>query len=276
MKKQDEKKSKIRVGRRFAAVFRLVLWMSVWEIISRFVEDKIPFAGPVKTIEALIIRASCKEFYIAVWTTFSGIAFGFTAAMILGTMLGYMAYFHRKADYMITPVIDFFRYIPMITFTLLAIMWWDSSALAFEVSVFLSLPVIYKHTLTGLKNSDQHYLKRVRQIKMQPVKKFIYLYQPVKMPEYIPGCHRALNMCWKSGIIAQLLGNTRHSIGSMLYQARDDADVAGIFAWTIVIVGLSVLFEQVVIRLLSMDRYNAGRVNVAEVFEELEDEEISL
>lgn len=276
MKKQDETKSKIRINPKLAAVLRIVLWMLVWEIISRIVQDKIPFAGPVKTVEALIIRMFQQEFYIAVWTTFSGIAFGFVAAMILGTLLGYMAYFHRKVDYMITPVIDFFRYIPMITFTLLAIMWSDSSALAFEVSIFLSVPVIYKHTLTGLKNSNQHYLTRVRQIKMQPVKKFIYLYQPVKMPEYIPGCHRALSMCWKSGIIAQLLGNTRHSIGSMLYQARDDVDVAGIFAWTIVIVGLSIAFEWVVIRLLSLDRYNAGRVNVAEVFEELEDEEINL
>jgi NitT/TauT family transport system permease protein len=111
---------------------------------------------------------------------------------------------------------------------------------------------------------------------MQPVKKFIYMYQPVRMPEYIPGCHRALNMCWKSGIIAQLLGNTRHSIGSMLYVARDNGDVAAIFAWTIVIVGLSIAFEQIVIRMLTIDRFNAGRVNVEEVFEDLEDEEISL
>lgn len=276
MKKQDETESKIQINPKLAAVLRFVLWMLVWEIISRFVQHNIPFAGPVKTVEALVMRMFHKEFYIAVWTTFSGIAFGFMAAMILGTLLGYMAYFHGKVDYMITPVIDFFRYIPMITFTLLAIMWSDSSALAFEVSIFLSVPVIYKHTLTGLKNSNQHYLTRVRRIKMQPVKKFIYLYQPVKMPEYIPGCHRALSMCWKSGIIAQLLGNTRHSIGSMLYQARDNVDVAGIFAWTLVIVGLSVAFEWVVIRLLSLDRYNAGRVNVAEVFEELEDEEINL
>lgn len=262
--------------KRWEAVIRFLLWMAVWEITSYIVKDKIPFAGPVETVAALIDSAQRKEFYIAVWTTFSGIALGFFVAMVIGTLMGYLAYFHERVDFLITPVIGFFRYIPMITFTLLAIMWSESSALAFEVSIFLSFPVIYRHTLTGLKNSDQHYLSRVRQIKMPFVKKMIYLYQPVKMPEYIPGCHRALNMCWKSGIIAQLLGNTKHSIGSMLVMARDSMNVAGIFAWTIVIVGLSMAFEQIVIRLLSMDRYNAGRVNVADVFEELEDEEISL
>lgn len=250
--------------------------MAVWEIISYLVQDKIPFAGPAETFLALLDRALHKEFYVAVWTTFSGIALGFFAAMIIGTLLGYMAYFYKRVDYIFTPVIGFFRYIPMITFTILAIMWSKPSALAFEVSIFLSMPVIYRHTLTGLKNSDQHYLTRVRGIKMPPVKKFIYLYQPVKMPEYIPGCHRALNMCWKSGIIAQFLGNSVNSIGSMLYQAQNDTDAAGIFAWTIVIVALSMAFEQMVIRLLSTDKFNAGRVNVADVFEGLEDEEISL
>ncbi|MCM1466951.1 MAG: ABC transporter permease subunit [Alistipes sp.] len=262
--------------KRWEAVLRFALWLIVWEIFSNLVKDKIPFAGPVMTVAALAEAAVHKEFYVAVWTTFSGIALGFFVAMVIGTLLGYLAYFHEKVDYMITPVIGFFRYIPMITFTILAIMWSKASALAFEVSIFLSMPVIYRHTLTGLKNSDQHYLNRVRAIKMPPVKKFIYLYQPVKMAEYIPGCHRALNMCWKSGIIAQFLGNSVNSIGSMLYQAQTDADVAGIFAWTIVIVGLSVAFEQIVIRLLSTDRYNAGRVNVEDVFEELESEEISL
>ncbi|MGN0513155.1 MAG: ABC transporter permease [Lachnospiraceae bacterium] len=269
-------KSKRDVDPGLVRVLRFMIWMFIWEVISRIVGDSIPFAGPIETLVVLAEKMLHKEFYIAVWTTFSGIAAGFLAAMIVGTFLGYQAYFHKNVDFMITPVIDFFRYIPMITFTLLAIFWSHSSALAFEVSIFLALPVIYKHTLTGLKNSNQHYLKRVRQIKMQPLKKIIYIYQPVAMPEYIPGCHRALNMCWKSGIIAQLLGNTRHSIGSMLFTARDEADVAGIFAWTIVIVGLSVLFEQIVIRLLSLDKYNAGRVDLSAVFEELEDEEISL
>jgi NitT/TauT family transport system permease protein len=257
-------------------LIRIAVWLIVWQIAAFILKDTISFAGPVETAGVLWRCLWDRNFYVAVWTTFSGIAAGFFLSMVFGTLLGYLSYFHKTVDFFITPVIDFCRYIPMISFTLLAILWSDSSVLALEVSLFLSFPVIYKHTLIGLKNSSQHYLNRVYHIKMQPVKKFIYMYQPVRMPEYIPGCHRALNMCWKSGIIAQLLGNTRHSIGSMLYVARDNGDVAAIFAWTIVIVGLSIAFEQIVIRMLTIDRFNAGRVNVEEVFEDLEDEEISL
>lgn len=257
-------------------VIRLAVWLVIWETVNIAVGKSVPFAGPVETFAVLINMLFNKDFYIAVWTTFSGISLGFFTSMIVGTFLGYIAYFHKKIDFFITPLVDFCRYIPMVTFTLLAILWSSSSILAFEVSLFLSFPVIYKHTLTGLENSNQHYLSRVREIKMTPSKKLIYIYQPVSMPEYMTGCHRALNMCWKSGIIAQLLGNTRHSIGSMLYIARDEIDVATIFAWTIVIVAISVAFEHIVIRLLSIDRFNSGHVDINEVYKELEDEEISL
>lgn len=257
-------------------LIRIGIWLAVWQVLYLIARRFIAFAGPLETAYVMWRNLHDVNFYIAVWTTFSEIAAGFAGALVLGTLFGYAAYFYELLDFILSPVIGFFRYIPMISFTLLAILWSNSAILAFEVSIFLSLPVIYKNTLTGLKNSDQHYLKRVRQIKMPIFKKLIYIYQPVKMPEYIPGCHRALNMCWKSGIIAQLLGNTLNSIGSMLYMARDEGDIAGIFAWTIVIVGLSFGFEQIVIRLLSTDRFNAGRVQMKDVFESLEKEEISL
>lgn len=257
-------------------VLRITIWMAVWQIIDVILKEYIPFAGPLETIVSLVKSMFHSEFYVAVWTTFSGIALGFLVALIFGTLLGYAAYFYESVNFWFTPVIDFFRYIPMITFTILAIMWTRSSALAFEVGIFLAFPVIYKHTLNGLKKSDQHYLERARSIKMPFIKKIIFLYQPVAMPDYLSGCHRASNMCWKSGIIAQFLGMTNHSIGSMLYVARDDKDVATIFAWTIVTVCCSILFEQIVIRMLSTDHFNAGRVDINKIFEEINNDEISL
>lgn len=266
-----EKKRDFALG-----VTRIVVWLCIWELLNLAVGSKIPFAGSVDTAIVLWENLFEREFYQAVWTTFSGISVGFFVAMVIGTVLGYLSFFNKHLDFFLTPVMDFFRYIPMITFTLLAIMWTSSSALAFEVGMFLSLPVIYKNTLIGLRNTNQHYLQRVMEIKMKPLKKLIYLHQPVAMPEYITGCHRALNMCWKSGIIAQMLGHTKHSIGSKLYEASDAKDVAAIFAWTLVIVLLSIAFEQIVIRILSIDKFNAGRVDIQAVFENLEDEEIDL
>lgn len=234
---------------------RAAAWLIIWEILNILLSDKIIFAGPAETFVALWHNLARLEFYIAVWTTFFGIAAGFGVSIIACTVIASAAYKNELVDFFVTPVIDFCRYIPTITFTLAAILWSDSSVLAFEVSVFLSVPVIYKHFLAGLRSKA---------------------YKKGDKSEFVTGCHRALNMCWKSGIVAQIIGNTRHSIGSMLYIARDEKDMAQIFAWTIVIVLLSVAFEHVVLRIMSFNLLSSGTMQIDDVYEHLEDEDISL
>jgi len=116
----------------------------------------------------------------------------------------------------------------------------------------------------------------VLDMKMPPIKRAIYLYQPVRIPDYIPGCHKAINMCWKSGVLAQVLHYKGISIGTMLASARDEKNIAQIFVWTIIIVLCSMIFERLLIRLLTIDKLNAGKIDLKEVYKELEEEDVSL
>ena len=257
-------------------LLRIVFWLVIWQLIMVLVSGKICFAGPYETAKRLLELLKTKDFYLAVFFTFTGIAGGYGVGMIVGTVLGYNAHFHPKFDYYVTPVIDFFRYIPMVTVTLVALLWAELGIIAFEVSVFLSLPVIYKHTVDGLKKANQHYLKRARQLKFNPIRKLVYIYQPLKVPGYVPGCHKAMNMCWKSGILAQLITDKGVSIGTMLAAARDERDIAAIFAFTIVIVCCSISFEKIVFGVMSLDILNAGKIDVAQFFKDIDNDDIML
>lgn len=270
-KDRAEKKKKWEIW-----VLRPVAWFIIWEIAELIIGKKVPFAGPFDTAVQLYKDILDITFWRAIGNTFMGISFGFVTALVLGTVLAYVAYYHKTFDGIFTPIMDFFRYIPMITFTLLAILWSSSSALAWEVCLFLSIPTIYKNTLLGLNHSNRHTLMRIAQMDMPVMKKLNVMFNPAAMPDYIAGCHRALNMCWKSGIIAQFLGDTKHSIGSSLFVAKETGNVAQIFSWTIVIVLLSVLFEKVVIRILSMAALNPKYASYDKVQEVLEEEDIQL
>ncbi len=57
-------------------------------------------------------------------------------------------------------------------------------------------------------------------------------------------------MCWKSGVAAEVMGIPDHSIGEQLYLSKVYLDTGGIFAWTVVIILLSFLFEKMVLGLL--------------------------
>ena len=78
---------------------------------------------------------------------------------------------------------------------------------------------------------------------------------PQLMPYIRAGCSLALGLSWKSGVAAEVIGMPRGSIGERLQQAKVYLDTPDVFAWTVVIVCVSLCFEKTV--LLLMDRLEA-------------------
>ena len=57
-------------------------------------------------------------------------------------------------------------------------------------------------------------------------------------------------MCFKSGVAAEVIAVTSHSIGGMLYDAKVYLEISDLFAWTLIIVILSLCFEKAFLWLL--------------------------
>jgi NitT/TauT family transport system permease protein len=70
------------------------------------------------------------------------------------------------------------------------------------------------------------------------------------MPYFYSGCEIGLGLCWKSGIAAEVIGIPKGSIGERLQQAKVYLDTPDLFAWTVVIVLLSFIFERLILTLL--------------------------
>jgi ABC-type lipoprotein export system ATPase subunit len=60
----------------------------------------------------------------------------------------------------------------------------------------------------------------------------------------------ALGMCWKSGVAAEVIGMPAHSIGGQIYLSKIHLDMAGVLAWTSVVIMLSICFERLVLRMM--------------------------
>jgi NitT/TauT family transport system permease protein len=62
----------------------------------------------------------------------------------------------------------------------------------------------------------------------------------------------ALGLAWKAGVTAEIIGIPSGSIGERLYEAKVYLDTPDLFAWTVVIVIISVCFEKLFVRLIRM------------------------
>ena len=60
----------------------------------------------------------------------------------------------------------------------------------------------------------------------------------------------SLGLAWKAGIAAEVLCTPKASIGKMVYDAKVYLESAEVFAWTLVVVLLSLLLEKILGSLL--------------------------
>ena len=69
------------------------------------------------------------------------------------------------------------------------------------------------------------------------------VYIPSVLPYFASGCSTALGLAWKSGVAAEVLCQPRLAIGARLYGAKITLEMPELFAWTIVVIVLSLLLE---------------------------------
>ena len=70
------------------------------------------------------------------------------------------------------------------------------------------------------------------------------IYLPAVLPHFRSAASLGLGLCWKSGVAAEVIGLPALSIGEALYNAKVYFLTPDLFAWTAVIVAVSVGFEK--------------------------------
>jgi len=84
------------------------------------------------------------------------------------------------------------------------------------------------------------------------------IYLPAVLPYFRSAVSLGLGLCWKSGAAAEVIGLPAGSIGEALYTAKVYFQTGDLFAWTAVIVTVSVIFERLFLRLVDAAVRKAG------------------
>ena len=79
-----------------------------------------------------------------------------------------------------------------------------------------------------------------------------YVYAPQVYPYLQSACASALGLSWKAGVAAEVIGMPDGSIGERLQQAKIYLNTPDLFAWTLVIVLVSLAFEKAFLALLAL------------------------
>lgn len=225
-------------------------WLVLWQLASLWVHQSVILAGPLEALRALAALAVTAEFWQTVGFTFLRIAGGFLLAFLAGVALGALAYRLPLAGDILAPAVAAMKSVPVACFVILALVWVGSQNLTFVIVFVVAFPILYLQTREGLARADGKLLEMAAVFRLSGWRCLRYVYLPALLPSLVSGCQLALGMSWKSGVAAEVIGTPLHSIGQQLYFAKIYLEIDRLFAWTFVILVLSMLFERIFLWLL--------------------------
>lgn len=227
----------------------LLFWLGVWTLLALAVDNKILMATPLETLRELLRLLGERAFYLSVGRSLLRIGLGFLSGFSAAVLLAAAGRRLPFLEELLSPVMKLIMAVPVASFAVLLLIWWGSSFLAVAICFLVVLPGVYISTLEGLKSTDRKLLEMAKVYRLPLWNRFFYLYRPALKPFLCSSMKVSLGMCWKSGVAAEVIGTPDFSIGERLYLSKIYLDTAGVFAWTAVIILLSVLFEKGIMRL---------------------------
>ncbi len=221
----------------------LLFWLVIWQLLSMAIGNTIIFVGPKAMLSSLTEQMAKGDFWLTIASSFGKISAGFLAAFFASLIAGILSWRYSLLKDLLEPAIHLMKAIPVASFVVMALIWAGSENLSIVISFLVVFPVIYENVLMGLFKVDKNMVEMAQVFHMSPLKKCLYIYRPSLMPYLVSACKAALGMSWKSGVAAEIIGVPAHSIGERLYMSKIYLNTDSLFAWTLVIIIVSMIFE---------------------------------
>lgn len=216
----------------------------LWQAAAMLLRLPLLLPAPLAVLNRLTQLPHEPGFFAAVSGSFLRIALGFLLGLLLGTGLGAAAARFPLLRNLLGPYVLAMKSVPVASFVILALIWLSSDKLSILISFLMVFPVLYLNTLQGLLAVDEKAVQMARAFKVPLARRVTMLYLPHLAPYLISACSAALGMAWKAGVAAEVIGVPDGTIGEKLYDAKVYLNTPDLFAWTVIIVLLSLLFEK--------------------------------
>ena len=138
----------------------------------------------------------------------------------------------------------------MASFVILALVWIKARNLSVFIAFLMAFPIAYTNLLEGLSAVDSKLLEMAKVFRVGKLRQLLYLYLPQLWPFLVSAASLSLGLSWKSGVAAEVIGLPRDSIGEQLYQAKIFLATDELFAWTLVVILISMAVEKLLLVLL--------------------------
>ncbi|MBQ8836312.1 MAG: ABC transporter permease subunit [Clostridia bacterium] len=228
----------------------LVLWLAVWQVCAMCVGREIILPTPLSVFGRFFALAKTAPFWKATALSLCRIMSGYAAGVVIGALLGAAMYFVPPVRAMFSPFLTVVKSTPVASFILIAYFIITDTAIPVFITFLMVLPMMASSVFTSLGSTDKALLEMTKVYKISFGKKLKTLYIPTVLPHFLGQALTALGFGWKAGIAAEVLCTPRNSIGKYLYDSKTYLETVDTFAYTLLVIIISLALEKCLKKLL--------------------------
>lgn len=227
-----------------------VIVVILWEISATLIDISFVIPHPLptfKTFFQLLFSSHTihpnLNFWIIVFSSllriFSGLFFGIIAGMIFA-VIAIKVPFTRGG---IQAFIGIIKATPVASFVLIVWCMTSREFVPIAISMLMVCPIIYQNIFSGyfdLEKEKRELLEVFRVPFWTRLRIFVF---PELLKYLFPAIISATGLAWKAGIAAEIIAYTKDSIGREISNAKNILEGELLFALTISVILISLLFE---------------------------------
>ncbi len=241
-------------------VFAILFWVAIWFILAKKVDLEVLLPSPQSTLYSLANLAKTKKFWIislySVYRITSGLLIGALAALLLASITA----FSKFAYSLLSPLLTVIKATPIASFIILALLWIGRDSVPAFITFLIVLPIVWSAVYDSIVNIDKRYVEVGTVFKFTKLQKIRHIYGPSIFSSFMASLGTSAGMAWKAGVAAEVLCTPKYSIGTELFESKKYIETSDLFAWTLVVIILSVIITKILVYLCNLAAERSGGV----------------
>lgn len=229
----------------------LFFWTVVWYLAAMAMDNPLLLPSPLQVLRCLGNLMQTAAFWQTVAVSIGRILLGILLAIVLGCVLAVVTTSCRLLEVLIAPAMTAMQATPVASFTILVLIWIDRDYVPVLICGMMVLPVVYNSVSTGIRVTDPQLLEMAKVYQLSKIQTLRRIWIPSVMPFFRTTCLNSVGLGWKAGIAAEVLTVPKHSIGRMIADSKLYLMTEELFASTLVVIVLSLLLQNLMLRLLN-------------------------
>lgn len=220
-----------------------LFFIALWEVVARLINNDIylpTIEDIIKGIRQIVVEPN---FSTIVFSSLYRTVLSYLLALAVAMSFGILSVIHPFFKYLIIPINSFAKTIPTLVLVVLALVWFDKDKAPFVVGFAITVPILYEGVRNSLVQIDKKIIDMTKIYEVSLMDKINKIYLPVMKFYFMSIFVSTFSLTFKVVIAGEVHGQPKFGIGSQIQLEKINFNTSGIFAWIILIVVMSLIFE---------------------------------